>query len=445
MEISSIQQYLDKATAKLSAWIENPVFYSQFGLIVAAVVTAYLLARLFNMKSPSPHTETQRSASTIVRDGLHVLRELSFPLLTIFLLMGAVDLSNYLFKQSWLLRFAEGIAVVLLLYTLIGRFVRHAFLEKLLKLVLVPIALLQVFGWLGEVITYLEAKQLVVGNISISAYGLFRVLIFGTLLFWLGRVSNNVGQRVIRQQESLDVGTREIFAKIYQVVLVVVIFLLLLQVMGVNITALAVFGGAVGVGLGFGLQAIASNFISGLILLLDRSLAIGDYIELEDGRKGTISEMSMRFIMLETFDGKEIMVPNEKFITTSFTNWTHSNKKQRYSLNFQVAYSTDLHHLFELLREVVASHPMVLSGDDLPVEFRPDAEISGFGDSGVDILIEFWMEGIDDGPNRVGADLLLMIWDALKANQIEIPFPQREVKIIKMSEGQTPVVAESNP
>jgi small-conductance mechanosensitive channel len=124
------------------------------------------------------------------------------------------------------------------------------------------------------------------------------------------------------------------------------------------------------------------------------------------------------------------MVPNERFITTAFVNWTHNNTKQRYDLNFQVAYDTDLEVLFKTVREVVANHPQVLSGDDLPIAMRPDAEIDKFGDSGIDILVEFWMEGIDDGDNRVGADLLLMIWTTLKANGIEIPFPQREVKLI---------------
>lgn len=138
----------------------------------------------------------------------------------------------------------------------------------------------------------------------------------------------------------------------------------------------------------------------------------------------------MRSTTVETFDGKDVMVPNEQFITTSFVNWTHKNKKQRYSINFQVAYDTDMHALFDLLRKVVASHPKVLSGDELPIEERPDAEICGFGDSGINILVEFWMEGIDDGVNRVGGDLYLMIWDALKANNIQIPFPQREVKIL---------------
>ena len=124
------------------------------------------------------------------------------------------------------------------------------------------------------------------------------------------------------------------------------------------------------------------------------------------------------------------MVPNEKFITTSFTNWTHNNKMQRYPINFQVAYDTDLEKMFPILREVIASHPQVVSGDDVPIELRPDAEISKFADSGIEILVEFWMEGIDDGENRVGADLLLMIWQALKANGIVIPFPQRVVKVV---------------
>jgi small-conductance mechanosensitive channel len=124
------------------------------------------------------------------------------------------------------------------------------------------------------------------------------------------------------------------------------------------------------------------------------------------------------------------VVPNETFITTTFTNWTHNNQKQRYPINFQVAYGTDLEKLFDVVRKAVASHPQVLSGDDIPIEERPDAEIAGFGESGIDILVEFWMEGIDDGKNRVGADLLFMIWKALRENGIEIPFPQREVKIL---------------
>ena len=398
--------------------------------MLLAVIIASSLSAVIKRYSPIFKSEPQPGALHFLRKGIYKTKDLLFPIFVVLFLAITVDVSDYLFKQSSLVRVFESLAVVLVIYSILTRFVSNILIRSLIKWIAIPIAILEVVGFLDNIILYLESLVVEIGNIKISAYGIVRVAIFGGVLFWLGRITNKTGQRIIRQQHHLDMGTREVFAKLFQVALVLVIFILLLQVMGVNITALAVFGGALGVGLGFGLQSIASNFISGMILLLDRSLSIGDYIELADGRTGTIRELNMRSATLETFDGKDIMVPNEQFITSNFINWTHKNKKQRYSIEFQVAYSTDLHKLFDILREVVASHPKVISGPDIPIEEKPDAEISGFRDSGVDILVEFWMEGIDDGENRVGGDLYLMIWDALKENNIQIPFPQREVKIL---------------
>ncbi len=430
MDIDKLQSYLSQALSSAIEWSTSPAFYAQAGLILIAVIAAYSLAHLARNHLPILREEPKPGNLYLFRKRIFQVRDLLFPLFNIILLGIAIDLSILLVQQGWLVRIGQSLAVVFMLYSIITRIISNRLIRKLVTWIAIPIALLQIFGWLDDVTFYLDSIDLEIGNIRLSAYGLVRVLIFGAVLFWLGRVSNQIGQQIIRNQEDLELGTREVFAKLFTVTVTVVIFILLLQVMGINLTALAVFGGALGVGLGFGLQAIASNFISGIIILLDRSITVGDHIELEDGRSGIIRELKMRSTTLETFDGKDIMVPNETFITSNFTNWTHKNKKQRYSIEFQVAYKTDLHKLFDLLREVVASHPQVLSGDDIPIEERPDAEIAGFGDSGVDILIEFWMEGVDDGKNRVGADLLLMIWDALKANGMEIPFPQREVKIV---------------
>ncbi|MEL7028951.1 MAG: mechanosensitive ion channel domain-containing protein, partial [Pseudomonadota bacterium] len=332
--------------------------------------------------------------------------------------------------QIGLPRLALGLSVVFLIYSFVNRFITNKLIIALTNWVAVPVALLHVFGWLDDVTSYLDGLSLQLGNIKVSAYAFARTVFFGIILFWLGRISNSTGKRVIRARPDLDIRTREIATKLFEIGLFVLIALILLQVMGINLTTLAVFGGALGVGLGFGLQQIASNFISGIIILLDKSITIGDYIELDDGRAGRLRELSMRSATLETYDGKDIMVPNETFITSTFTNWTHHNEKQRYSLNFSVAYKTDLPVMFDIVRDVVASHPKVLSGDHVPIAERPDAEIESFGDSGINILVEFWMEGIDDGENRVGADLLMMIWTALKENGIEIPFPQREVSIL---------------
>jgi small-conductance mechanosensitive channel len=358
------------------------------------------------------------------------LRPLIFPLLNILLLGVAIEVAESYSTQSWLIRVAQGVAVVFLLYSIASKLIRNSFIKALAVWVGVPVAALHVFGWLEPVIVYLDQISLTAGNIRLSLFAILRTVFFGALLFWLGRVSNTAGKQVIRNQQKLNAGTREVFAKLFEVALFVVIFLLLLQVMGINITALAVFGGALGVGLGFGLQQIASNFISGIIILLDRSITIGDHIELEDGRSGTLRELNMRFGVIETYDGKDIVVPNEQFIVSSYTNWTHKDPNQRYSLEFQVAYSTDLDLLFDNIRAICAAHPQVLSGEDLPVELRPDAEIAGFGDSGIDILVEFWMGAIDDGKNRVGADLLHSIWRSIQEHGMAIPFPQREVRII---------------
>ena len=333
-------------------------------------------------------------------------------------------------EQSWLISVAQSLAVIFFLYSVITQYVSNIAMRAMGKWIGIPVVTLHVFGWLGHVTGYLDSISVSIGDIHLTLYAMLRTVIFGALLFWLGRSSNSAGKKVIRNQPALDVGTKEVFAKLFEIALFVVVFLLLLQIMGINLTALAVFGGALGVGLGFGLQQIASNFISGIIILLDRSITIGDYIELADGRAGVLRELNMRFGVLETYDGKDIMVPNEQFITSTYTNWTHKDPRQRYAIKFQVAYSTDLDLLFDNIRAVCNAHPSVVSGEDVAIEYRPDAEKAGFGDSGIDILVEFWMEGIDDGKNRVGADLMHSIWRSIQENNMQIPFPQREVRIL---------------
>lgn len=434
MDTETIVSNISIAANKVIESAASPDFYAQFGMIILAIATSYFISKSLIKYIPLLRDKPKTGMLYSLRKSIFQIRHLLYPLFSILTLGITVELCNSLLQQSWLVLVAQSLTVVITLYVFITLFIKKQLVKSLIRWIVVPIALLQIFGLLDDVSNYLDTIDMQLGTFSVSLYDLARVLILGSFLFWLGRISSNVGQQIIRNQEDLEIGTREVFAKLFEVTVFVVIFILLLQVMGINLTALALFGGALGVGLGFGLQSIASNFISGIIILLDRSITVGDYIELDDGRTGLIRKLNMRSAILETYDGKDIMVPNEQFITTNFVNWTHKNKKQRYPIEFSVAYNTDLDLLFEVVREVVASHPKVLSGDDIPIEERPDAEIMNFGDSGINILVEFWMEGIDDGKNRVGADLLHMIWNVLKENDIEIPYPQREVKILNSSD-----------
>jgi len=431
MTFEEFREMAGEFRGMVSEILIDPETYIQISLIVAIYASAFLISNRLRKFIPFLDVKPEQLLNNPLPIFLDKLSNLVFPLSAILLLRISVELLQNILPSGWIMQTALTIAVLLLTWSLITTFVKNKTAVRLMPWVLMPLVFMQMVGLLGRLINIMESIALNVGNLEISAYGVLRVTLFGSLLFWMGRVSNNSAKELIRRQEQLDFRTREVAAKLLEVVIFVITSLLLLQVMGINLTALAVFGGAVGVGLGFGLQAIASNFISGIILLLDRSLSLGDYVELDDGRTGVVSALNLRSTTLESFDGKDIIVPNEKFIVEPFTNWTHKNHKQRYRVDFSVSYSTNVRKLVELIKEVVASHPQVLSGEKVPFEERPDCEIDSFGDSGINMFVEFWMEGIDDGKNRVGGDLNLMILEALQEHGYEIPFPQREVRVLK--------------
>ncbi len=416
-------QGLDLAD-KIGGWAQSPTFYAQIGAIIIAVLAAHFAARGIAKNVSVFRDEPSDGPLLTMRKGLFAIRDLLFALLTIFFLAVAIEVASAIVGTAWLVRIAQGAGVIFLLYTAITRFVTHPLVRPLCLWVAIPVATLQVFGWFDETAGFLDGFSLEVGNIRLSIYFIIKSIVAGAILFWLGRISNSAGKTAIRSQESIDLPTRELFAKLFEIALFVLIFILLLQILGLDLTALTVFGGALGVGLGFGLQQIASNFISGIIILLERSIKVGDYIELEDGKAGILKALNMRSSALETFDGKEIMVPNEKFITSQFTNWTHADTRQRYEVEFSVAYDTDLHKIPPIIEAAVSKHPKVLQEPE-----TPDCELRGFGDSGVEFGVEFWVDGLDDGANKFSSDVLFLVWDALTDNEVEIPFPQREVRL----------------
>ncbi|WP_100643155.1 mechanosensitive ion channel family protein [Alteromonas facilis] len=428
--MEQITSLLTELQQTAEAAINSPHFVLQLSTIVGIYLFAFLFARRITSKVALFNLEPEEGTHTLQWIG-YKLGSLVFPLSAIILLKLSTVLSHQFHLSGWLLQAALTIAVILVLNSFIRAFVASGTVATFMRWIGLPIVFFHMIGVLPDIIEALSEIRFSVGNIDISAYGVARVIIFGSLLFWLGRASNVVGKDIIRNHKSLDVSTKEVFAKMFEVALFCVIFVLLLNIMGINLTALAVFGGAVGVGLGLGLQSIASNFISGIIILLDRSLTVGDFVELDDGSKGFVREFKMRYAVLETYDGKDILVPNEKFINSLLINWTHKDPKQRYRIDFSVAYHTDIRAMVDIVKEAVAQHPQVISGEEVPFEERPDCEIDSFGDSGVNMFVEFWMYGIDDGKNRVGGDLLLIVFETLREHGIEIPFPQREVRMLE--------------
>ena len=421
------QHYLDI----LIGWLSSPQFYAQVIAIVAAVLVARIVAKQILSKLWLFNAEPVEGKLLRYRKLLYSCRDLLRPVLVVAFLAAAASICDAAIGSSWLVRLASTAASISLLYAIINRFISHPMINAAARWVGIPLAAIYMFRQMDALVNWLDSVAFQAGNIRISALALIKAAGFGGFLFWAGRVSSTAGQKVIRDQQSVDIQTRELAAKALELAVFAVVALLLMNVLGLDLTALAVLSGAVGVGLGFGLQQIASNFISGIIILLERSLKVGDFIELEDGRSGILRDINMRSSTLATYDGKDIMVPNERFITTRFVNWTHTDPAQRYEVPFSVNYDTDIHKVALLIVKAISKVPGILKEPELP-----QCELKSFGDSGVRFTTKFWVNGIDDGQNNYSSDVMYAIWDALKAAKIEMPSGAQYVRVAEVDKAK---------
>lgn len=425
MTIDIIQAKALAWLAILQGWLASPQFYAQVIAIVAAWIAAKIVARAVIRRVALLREEPTEGRFLRYQRLAFSCRSLIEPALFVVVLMVAASVADAALGSSWLIRIAQSLALIRLLHAVIMRFLTHPVINAAARWIGLPVAAIYALGYFDQFTAALDSVAFAAGNIRISLLALSKAALFGGILFWLGRASSTAGQKVIRDQQSVDVQTRELAAKALELMVFAIVGLLLLNILGLDLTALAVFGGALGVGLGFGLQQIAAAFISGIILLLERSLKIGDYIELENGKQGTLTQINMRASILSTFDGKDINVPNDKFITTQFINWTHADTRQRYEVAFAVAYDTDLHEVPPVIIKAVSAHPQVLKEPE-----APDVELRDFGAAGVNFAVEFWVDGIDDGKNKFTSEIRFMIWDALKKAGISMPSTVQEVRMV---------------
>jgi|TARA_B110000879_G_scaffold211929_1_gene306184 small-conductance mechanosensitive channel len=408
-----------------ASWLLSPAAWSQFGLLVVAYFAAVLVSRrlspaLEKLLNPGDSTNTFASPRRFVMQFLPLL----LPLLAYMFTGIGEGIVRSLFDSGAVIAFGKRVFLFLAVRVLVGDIIIDPFLKTIGKFVFVPIAALYALGLLDLAQAQLTETEVAIGNIKFSVMAIVRGLIAGSLLFWLGGWSNKQSTSFISKQDEMRPSLRQLVSKTIKFMIFGLAFLLLMNIMGINLSALAVLGGAIGVGLGFGLQKIASNFISGVILLVEGQATVGDYVELDGGEAGTIVKMTARAAILETFDGRWIVVPNEDFITTRVVNYSDSGSANRYDAPFSVSYDTDINLVPAIVTAAVAKHPDVL---DKP--YPPNCELLGFGDSGVDFVVEFWVNGIDDGQYKYKSQVLFIIWNALKDAGIEIPYPHRVIEI----------------
>jgi len=406
-------------------WLSSPAAWSQFGLLAVAYLVARLAAAQFTpivtrLLDPAakagPFANARRFALRFV--------PLMLPLIAYGLTALGEEVTRATFGSGEVIAFGKRVFIFLAARILVREVLTDSFLRLLGKYVLIPVAALYVLGVLDDITQRLDETVIALGNIRFSVLALIRGVIAGAVLFWLGSWSNRQSASYIKAQDELRPATRELAVKAVEVMIFGAAFLLLLSIMGIDLTAVAVLGGALGVGIGLGLQQIAANFVSGIILLIEGQTTVGDYVELDGGERGTIVKMTARACILETFDGRWIVVPNDHFITTRVVNYSDQGSANRYEAPFSVSYDTDINRVPEIIETAVAALPFVLQDPD-----GPDCELRGFGESSVDFALEYWVAGIDDGKNKYASQVNFAIWNALKAAGIEMPYPHRVIEM----------------
>jgi len=283
---------------------------------------------------------------------------------------------------------------------------------------------LHLLGWLPDILDALDRSAINFGNNRISILSVAQfIIIVGIYIVAARWLANLIEQRAKRSKtisSSMQVG----LSKFSNVILYSVAIIVALNSVGINLTNLAVFGGAIGVGLGFGLQRIASNFISGFILLFDRSIKPGDVISIGD-RFGWVVALRARYIVVKDRDGVETLIPNENIITSEVTNWSYSDKQVRIKVPLQISYQDDVELAMQLMLDACNVSNRVLSSP------KPVVRLRAFEDSGIKLELRLWLNDPEKGVGSVKSDINLAIWKAFKENKVTIPFPQRDVHIIK--------------
>ena len=304
--------------------------------------------------------------------------------------------------------------------------------ESAISSVIWVMVALHLSGILPEVVQALDDIGFSVGKDRISVLlvlqSLVTVVVTLVVALWISRLMENR----LMSTEQINMNLRVVLTKLTRVLLILVGTLAALSVVGFDITLLSVFGGALGVGLGFGLQKIASNYVSGFIILLDESVHLGDVITI-DGHYGVVSQIRSRYLVLRKMDGTEVVIPNENLISSSVINHSFTDRKARVLLPVQVSYEGSLELAMECMHQAAIQHPRVIQDP------APEVLIKGFGESGIDLQLSIWIADPEEGSAGLQSAIYLEIWHAFQEHGIVIPYPQRNVHILPQAVDQPSV------
>ena len=421
MDLNDLIDFLQAAARSLGAEVTSPWFYFQLGLIMAgaglalaasAAIRAHINAGSVAMGWPAPLRLFLRvlvgGISTAAFAGLMMLARLAMRSLTWP-------------SRSYLLAVAAKLALAWLLISLVTSVIRNAFMVRLVSISAWLVAALSIIGQLYPTVDALDSVSVVLGGLRLTP---LLVIKFGVMLvaaLWLTNIASNFMESRIAQSSDLTPSIQVLLVKMIRVALMVVAIAVAMSSVGIDLSALAIFSGAAGVGIGFGLQKIVANFVSGIILLADKSVKPGDLVTIGDS-SGRISAMNTRYISVAAGDGREFLIPNEDLVTQKVVNWTYTDSNTLVKVPFSTSYDANPRQVCKLAADVAAATSGAVK------ERPPSCILVEFTDAGMKFSLTFWLPD-PNGMDNVKSEVMLSLWDALRREGIGAPYTVREIRI----------------
>jgi len=417
-QLSDLIEPMRELATPLWERMHSPLWLLEVGSAVTIAAIAYFFQQWLWHRFTNRFPDKKRKAQVAA-----ALLSCAAPFIAFCLYIPAMVIASGFSDNLYPFELAIKLTMVWFVWLLIIRTVTEPLVRYVLCITLLPILILSAWGYATAVIAYLDSLGVALGGVHLSLFLFLKGMLLVTCLAWIGKALSHSITAHIRHQEAVNEGTRELLIKIFQMALYAAIVLLALNILGIDLTIFALFGGAIGVGIGFGLQKIAANFISGIILLLEGNIKIGHLVELEGGCYGWIRQLGGRATVIEGVDGREVLVPNEELIGKSLINWTFSNTRGRIELPLCISYQNDLVKAKQLMLEVAQNYGHAAS---VPAA---SCYLSRFGDSGAEFLLYVWVEDMHRGRQAAQSELLLALWERFKEEGIVIPNRQCDVHL----------------
>lgn len=426
MEWSELLDGLTAALGSVDTWLQTQVFtwpsLVQLALLACALLAAFLVQRL--LAAPMDALAERAKQVRLLAKPAERLRPLILPLAAMVLVWTIFAILVQLDHPSGLLRVVGNLFTAWVVIRLLSSFLNQSPWSPVIATIIWLVAALAILGWLDPLRTFLDSAAFQAGDMRISALGVINSLLILAAFLIISSVLLRLIDDRLRAMAGVTPAARVLLVKLLRIVFIALAVVIALTSVGIDLSAVAIFSGAVGIGVGFGLQKVISNLFSGILLLLDRSLKPGDVIEVGDAY-GWIDTMGARYVTVATRDGKEYLIPNEDIITQQVINWSHSNKAVRIKIGLGISYASDVRKAMALMVQAANDHARVLKdpGHD------PQVRLTEFADSSVNLELRVWVLDPEKGMVNIASDIRLAIWDLFHEEGIEFPFPQRDVHV----------------